>query len=206
VTEDTFGNNLSSGDYNGDGYPDIAYENSDGGVSWLENTGQAFDGGGYVWVPPSYPIVSSSLISYPPTYTNGLTDVLAFANGEGVVCGPYYWPDASNGPTTCSSYIGTYDVSIVSAAVGDLDGDGRQDFLFGGPDLYDAGEGVDVLLSSTARIFEPPPGGQGLPGFQPLQQIAVGNLNGDRYGDLFVFRQDGPWEAWVNTCVAGTSR
>jgi hypothetical protein len=42
MTVDTYGTNLSVGDYNGDGLPDIAYDNSDGGVSWLENNGQGF--------------------------------------------------------------------------------------------------------------------------------------------------------------------
>jgi hypothetical protein len=133
--------------------------------------------------------------------------MLSFAIGLGAyfVCFPEGWPkDPSTGPSDCrGGYIGNYDVRVVSLAVGDLDGDGIRDFLFAGTDFYDGGAGVDVLLSTTAQIFDPPPGGQGLTGSQPLQQIAVGNLNNDAFGDLFVFRQDGPWEAWINTCGPG---
>jgi len=209
VTDETFGNNLSVGDYNGDGYPDMAYENIDGGISWIENTIEGFDGGAYVFPGGDGfpPVLNASLISYPLFEADAGPQMLSFSSGRGgsVICSPSGWPeDDSMGPNRCGPYISvTYDVEVVSSAVGDVDGDGLRDFLFAGPDWYDAGAGVDVLLSDPVDEFEAPPGGQGLPGLQPLQQILVGDLNRDAFGDLFVFRQDGPWEAWINTCGPG---
>jgi hypothetical protein len=198
ITEDTLGDNLAVGDFNGDGYPDVAYENTDAGVSWLENTGQGFDGGGYLFLFWTRPITDLSSLSGD---TGSVDDILITWLGLFYSCFPPHL-DAGEAPS-CYGVAEDFDVVDTHIAYGDVDGDGYGDFLFGGVVYFDGGSGVDVLLSDPPVLSEPAPGGQGLTGLQPLNQIAVGNLNGDRFGDLFVFRQDGPWEAWVNVCGPG---
>jgi len=173
-------------------------------VSWIENTGDGLDGGGSLWTPlyePPVLFVVSIPLSSP---TKQLPDAIGFSPPGWVgleVCAPS--PEVG---WVCSDNAGIFDVLTSSVAFGDIDGDGLADLLFAGPTL-DGGAGLDVQLTSrpVTQMFFPPPGGQGLSGIQPLQQIAVGDLNRDGFGDLFVFRQDGPWEAWINACGPGAS-
>ncbi len=201
TAQDTSGNNLAVGDFNGDGYTDLAYENVDGGLSWLENTGQGFDGGGPLWAFPLSPIVT---LGSAPAGIGTVDDESLFTWRFNLyVCTPKKFVEGQP-PSMCRGFIADFDVENADIAHGDVDGDGYPDFLLGGVEAPDGGSGVDVLLSDPAYPLEPPPGGQPLTGMQPLHQIAIGNLNDDSFGDLFVFRQDGPWEAWVNVCGPGS--
>ena len=167
---------------------------------------QGFDDGGELWSPRS--AASISTISSVPsgvTFDAGVAeDDILFTDFFALeVCQPYPPPIAQGQPPSlCQGFVGEFDVENADIAFGDVDDDGYRDYLVGGIEWPDGGAGLDVLLSDPPDPLSPPPGGQGLPGLQ-LHQIALGNLNLDEYDDLFVFREDGPWEAWVNVCGPG---
>ena len=85
-----------------------------------------------------------------------------------------------------------------------MNGDGTPDVLLAG-NTWDGGSWVETL----EVILQHPTGSGALFGNQPIlgaetiQTIAAGDLNGDGFTDLVVFRAQGPWEGWINTCGPG---
>jgi hypothetical protein len=103
---------------------------------------------------------------------------------------------------TESRFESQMNIYGANLTTGDLNGDGQPDVLMSG-EVADAGSWVEVVLFDRNARSEIAFGSQAVPGDQSIQQIATGDLNGDGFADLVIFRDGGPWEGWINTCGPG---
>jgi hypothetical protein len=154
----------AAADYNGDGKPDLAVNNSSG-VAILLGTGKAespFTAGATMTLSGADCLVTGDLNGdgIPDLLVPTATAVVAFlGNGDGT------FTQASSTPTPTSGYL----------ALGDFNHDGKLDFATSG-NLIALGNGDGTFQTPTPIVSNPPTGG--------FASIAAGDFNGDGWPDL----------------------
>ena len=166
------------GDYNGDGFPDIAvannatntiniYLNSGTGTFTLKQT-LATTAGNIIILPADVNkdgkidlVVSTSSTTAPINVWTG--------NGDGT------FTAAANPPATGASYA--------SVAVADFNGDGNVDIITTTNPNNGTDGNVSVLLGNGNGTFQAPTATQSDEGLDTLS-LAVGDFNGDGYADV----------------------
>ncbi|HEY4365300.1 MAG TPA: VCBS repeat-containing protein [Bryobacteraceae bacterium] len=168
----TYSNAIATGDFNGDGFPDVAALGYDLAVLLGDGTGRFTNGKGFV--QPNFHVSGTLLIAGDFTGDGKLDLVTAGFGGN-----PYLWPgDGSGGfgPFASLPFFSNYVTDIVA---GDFNGDGKLDLA------------VQMSNGSTPSVYL----GNGLGGFQhgisPLPTVfvetapaAVGDFNGDGKSDV----------------------
>jgi hypothetical protein len=179
---------VAVGDFNGDGILDIAVANlgtypsySDGSVSMLLGKGDgtflpavSFAAGIraiYVAVGDfngdGIPDLAVANVGTYPSYSDGSVSIL-LGKGDGTLLPPVNYP------------TGTYSDSV---AVGDFNGDGKQDLAVANYSSNLLYGGVSVLLGKGDGTFLP---AQTFPAGTYSDSVAVGDFNGDGKQDLAV--------------------
>jgi hypothetical protein len=183
---------VAVGDFNGDGRPDLVTANSGGdGVSVLlgngDGTFQAPRNSVATGQPFAVAVGDFNRDGRPDVavadgYFGGASALLG--NGDGTFQAPYSVPVSDNG--------------IGSAALGDLNGDGRSDLVTTGGSVFVLLGNPDVTLEGPLRFSA----GTGDP-----SSVAVGDVNGDGRPDVVatlqgsnqvsVLRNDGNWRVFT---------
>jgi hypothetical protein len=160
-----------AGDFNGDGHPDVATVNNfgNGNVIVMTNRGDGTFGA------PTTIAGSSGVQSLAAgdVNGNGHPDLVGMTNSAVVVL-------LNNGSGTFH-VAGSYPETIggqVEAVIADLNHDGHPDIV------AMTFTGVQTLLGNGDGTFRAGPATQ-VPGASALSSIAVANVNGDQYPDLY---------------------
>ena len=168
---------VAVGDLNGDGADDIMVTNSD--VDTVSVLFQSSAG-----TLPSAPSLTLATGSSPQEGAlgdlnhDGLNDVAVLNTLDGTV--EVFFNDALTGLSTTASLSLSPGVGSESFAVGDLNGDGKDDIVVTNKDTGEAA----IYIQDVDGITPEP--NQRLPaGFSPDAQ-AIGDLNGDGRSDLAV--------------------
>jgi hypothetical protein len=176
---------VAAGDFNGDGIPDLAVANyGDGTVTVLLGNGS----GGFNAASASPVSLGTSPFSIAVGDFNGdgIQDLVTgnvatnnvtvmLGNGQGG------FTAATGSPFT----VGSGADSLVVAAVGDFNGDGKQDLA----GINSASNDLTVLLGNGSGGFTPAIGSPLAAGSSP-QAVVVGDFNGDGIQDLAIANAD----------------
>ncbi len=140
-------------------------------------------------------------------------EAFIFNGATGAVVRTLNIPDADRAPVPCTSSCGSFGLAV--GGPGDTDGDGVPDQLVnaatGGPGVgTPAAPGRSYVFSGRTgslllKIDDPVPQAGALFGFDVVEPLTPGDVNGDGFADLFAygFQQDGPngeskgGRAWV---------
>ncbi|KRC66491.1 hypothetical protein ASE12_17980 [Aeromicrobium sp. Root236] len=175
---------MTSGDFNGDDYPDLAVVSDSSGV-WVLLGGA----GGTFGAPTRYPVGSEPRsIATGDFNGDGNPDLVvpnAASNNVSVLLGA---PDGTFGGAT-NFAVGTFPVSV---AIGDFNGDGDPDLAVANQHSYD----VSVLLGGTGGTFGAP---TSVPAGDNPSSVAVGDFNHDNDPDLAI----GNYGATVSVLLGG---
>jgi hypothetical protein len=189
--------NVACGDMNGDGKPDIVAADATS-VSVFINAGN----GTFAAAPITHPIdTGSSGSSYLSTIAlgdvngDGKLDLAAAVNASSALDGDGKVSVHLNDGTgrLTQAFNRATDAGLVSIAIGDLNGDGK-------PDLAAAGDSpgaVDALINTGNTTFAPAVRRLITGSWQPIS-VAIGDLNGDSYGDLIVGNAPGRIDVLLN--------
>jgi hypothetical protein len=175
------GASVAVGDFNGDGKPDLAFANVGGNsVSMLLNTTPAGATSVSFAPPQSFATGGESAYVVVADFNQDGKPDLAVVNKYNNTVSVLLNTTPTGATTLSFAPQQSFATGTGPVAVGDFNGDGKPDLIFGGGDL------VSVLLNTT-------PAGAATPSFAPPQSfpvvggpesVAVADFNGDGKPDL----------------------
>ena len=193
---DQFGRGSASGDFNGDGFTDLAVSaphekvgtDTDGGtVAILWGSATGLHGGTTVADPaPSAHDLYGVALAAADFDGDGKTDLAVGSSGKTVYIhrGGFTTAGGTGGTDTYGAPIqaGTW-AGVLNLNAGDVNGDHIADLIVGGYNTDEVGFDINIVAYGSRTGGLPSTGGHLLPGGFVA---AVGDLNGDHYGDIVI--------------------
>lgn len=205
TTSEYFGYRIRRGDFNCDGFADLAvgsaFANASSGRVWVysglngtfltppqvlngpsgSNFGGALTGGNIRGTSVGVNACDDLVVGAPSFDQPGFTNQGAVYVYGGGLTGLSATPTQSFFGSMASATLG-----VTTVLLGDVDNDGEQDFAFGAPGQNSNQGAVLVALGTGTELEANPTRVDGIPGSQFGTEIAGGDINGDGFDDLIV--------------------